>query len=135
MIRANGNGKGGIYECDNILCAEGTYSDTGIGRITGQCKTCTEGANLLGRRSCVSLKSTGSFSGVLWSSSASQQGVIKVSSYVLIVLTLFVSVIGLVGSVYLYVQRKRKEQIQAASKEEELSLADDSALWFSRRIL
>jgi hypothetical protein len=48
---------------------------------------------------------------------------------------LFVSVIGLVGSVYLYVQRKRKEQIQAVSKEEELSLADDSALWFSRRIL
>lgn len=135
MIRANGNGNGEIYECDNILCAEGTYSDTGIASITGQCKTCAEGADFLGRRSCVSLKSTGSFSGVLWSSSTSQQAVMKVPSYVLIVLTLFVSVIGLVGSVYLYVQRKRKEQIQAVSKEEELSLADDSALWFSRRIL
>jgi hypothetical protein len=136
MLGANGNGKDGIYECDIILCAEGTYSDTGIGGISEQCKTCTEGANLLGKRSCASLKPTGSFSGVLWSSSASQQATMKSASYVLIVLTLIVSVIGLVGSVYLYWQRKsKKAQIQAASKEEELSLADDSALWFSRRIL
>jgi hypothetical protein len=35
MIRANENGNGGIYECDNILCAEGTYSDTGIGSLLG----------------------------------------------------------------------------------------------------
>lgn len=136
MMGVNGNGNGGIYECDHILCAEGTYSDTGIADINGQCKTCNEGVGYLGQRSCKTIVTSNEpFAGFFWSASASQQQGTSVPSYVWIVAILIISVIGLIGSVYFFSQRKRKEQVQAVAKEEEISLADNSALWFSRRIL
>lgn len=137
MKEANGNGVGGVYECDFILCAEGTYTDTGMANVNGPCLSCNDGAVYLGSKSCGTIKKSGwplgGFYGSFSASSSQQPDTGSTASAIVIVI-LVVSAIGLIGFGYIYWQRRR-ERIQAIAKEEEISLADNSSLWFSRRVV
>mmetsp|Transcript_17250 Transcript_17250/g.26702 ORF Transcript_17250/g.26702 Transcript_17250/m.26702 type:complete len:666 (-) Transcript_17250:66-2063(-) len=49
----NGNGAGGEYKCDRILCSEGTWSSIGRASPEGTgCSVCPVGAEFLGTTSC-----------------------------------------------------------------------------------
>mmetsp|Transcript_2966 Transcript_2966/g.4470 ORF Transcript_2966/g.4470 Transcript_2966/m.4470 type:complete len:617 (+) Transcript_2966:149-1999(+) len=131
MTDANGNGAGGLYECDMILCAEGTYSDTGMASTNGPCLSCNhDGAVYLGSKSCGAVKSSrGPFGGIFGSSSSSeQQSSAESSGSVIAIVILVISALGIIGFGYMYWQRRRSVAafgMLRRNEEMEESFSDD----------